>query len=47
MVIATNKITMSDIEYELVLKPAQAVTNRIWLAYRQSERQLPKILRML
>ena len=31
----------------LVLKPAQAVTNRIWLAFRKSERQLPKIKRML
>jgi DNA-binding transcriptional LysR family regulator len=31
----------------LVLKPAQAVTNRIWLAFRKSERQLPKIQRML
>jgi DNA-binding transcriptional LysR family regulator len=31
----------------LVLKPAQAVTNRIWLAFRKSERQLPKIKWML
>jgi DNA-binding transcriptional LysR family regulator len=31
----------------LVLKPVQAVTNRIWLAFRKSERQLPKIKRML
>lgn len=31
----------------LVLKPTQAVTNRIWLAFRKSERQLPKIKRML
>jgi len=31
----------------LVIKPAQAVINRIWLAFRKSERQLPKIKRML
>ncbi len=31
----------------LVLKPMQAVTNRIWLAFRKSERPLPKIKRML
>ncbi len=31
----------------LVLKPAQAVTNRLWLAFRKSERQLPKVKRML
>jgi len=31
----------------LVLKPAQAVTNRIWLAFRKYERQLQKIKRML
>ncbi|MEG4380084.1 MULTISPECIES: LysR substrate-binding domain-containing protein [unclassified Microcoleus] len=31
----------------LFLKPAQAVTNRIWLAFRKSERQLPKIKPML
>ncbi len=31
----------------LVLKPEQAVTNRIFLAFRKSERQLPKIKRML
>ncbi|WP_265233897.1 LysR family transcriptional regulator [Lyngbya sp. CCAP 1446/10] len=30
-----------------VLKPTQAVTNHIWLAFRKSERQLPKIKRML
>ena len=30
-----------------VIKPAQAVTNRIWLAFRKSEIQLPKIQRML
>jgi DNA-binding transcriptional LysR family regulator len=31
----------------LVLKPEQAVTNRIWLAFRKYERQLRKIKRML
>ena len=31
----------------LVIKPAQAVINRIWLAFRKSEIQLPKIKRML
>jgi len=31
----------------LVLKPAQAVSNRIWLAFRKYERQLRKIKRML
>ena len=31
----------------LVLKPAQAVANRIWLAFRKYERQLRKIKRML
>ena len=31
----------------LILKPSQAVTNRLWLAFRKSEKQLPKIQRML
>jgi DNA-binding transcriptional LysR family regulator len=31
----------------LVLKLAQAVTNRIWLAFRKYERQLRKITQML
>lgn len=31
----------------IVIQPAQAVTNRIWLAFRKSEKQLPKIQRML
>jgi DNA-binding transcriptional LysR family regulator len=31
----------------LVLKSAQAVTNRIWLAFRKYERHLRKIKRML
>ncbi|MCC3405965.1 MAG: LysR family transcriptional regulator [Microcoleus sp. PH2017_10_PVI_O_A] len=31
----------------LVLKPSPTVKNRLWLAFRKSERQLPKIKRML
>jgi DNA-binding transcriptional LysR family regulator len=39
-VVTENRLT-------LVLKPMQAVTNRIWLAFRKYEIQLPKIKRML
>jgi DNA-binding transcriptional LysR family regulator len=31
----------------LILKPEQAVTNCLWLTFRKSEKQLPKIKRML
>ncbi|MEG3978836.1 hypothetical protein QT970_30110 [Microcoleus sp. herbarium8] len=40
-------MSATGIDITLILKPSPTVNNRIWLAFRKSEKQQPKIKQIL